>query len=131
MVQEHASQVLPVAVRVASSGTKSYNQVSYVLMSGVCGYLLPEIVVGLVLLQLQSPQLMCDCDCVPLLRGLVGALDRLNRLAPASLKEEEEDLAWPGVKSKSLFVTDFHLENTRLALGPQICDKQSLHILSM
>ena len=100
MVQEHANQVLPLAVRVASQGSKSYQQALCVLTSGVCGCLLPEIAVGLIVLQLQSPRLMCDCDCIPLLRGLVDSLDRLNKLAPSAMKREEEDLLWPDSKSK-------------------------------
>ena len=99
MVQEHANQVLPLAVRVASQGSKCYQHVVRVLTSGVCGCLLPEIAVGLILLQLHSPALMCDCDCIPLLRGLVGALDRLNSLSPATGKCEENDMLWSEVKS--------------------------------
>ena len=99
MIQEHANQVLPLAVRVARQGSKSYQQALCVLTSGVCGCLLPEIAVGLILLQLHSPALMCDCDCIPLLRGMVSSLDRLNKLAPNASKCEEDDMLWPDIKS--------------------------------
>lgn len=102
MVQEHASQVLPFAVRVASQGVKFYQQALCMLTSGVCGCLLPEIAVSLILLQLHSPSLMCDSDCVPLLRGLESLLDRLNRLSPRSNKWEDEDMLWSEVKSESI-----------------------------
>ena len=102
MVQEHVNQVLPLAIRVAGQGAKFYEQVLRVLNSGVCGCLLPEIAVGLILLQLHSPALMCDCDCVPLLRGIVCLLDRLNRIASCADSCEEDDMLWPGVKSECI-----------------------------
>ena len=58
-----------------------------------------ELAMGLVLLQLQTPMLLVECDCVPMLGELVELLNRFNQLAPGASKEDEEDMSWPEVKS--------------------------------
>ena len=68
--------------------------------AGPTGTLLPELAVGMVLLQLRAPLLIIESGCVPLLGELVETLDCLNRLAPGAHKEDQEDLAWPGVKGQ-------------------------------
>ena len=64
------------------------------------GTVLPELAVGLVLLQLKLPLLMLRVACLPqLLSVLVDHLDKVNRSALGAHREDEEDLSWPGVKS--------------------------------
>lgn len=105
MVQEHSNQVLPIAIRVGSMGPNSYNQAANTLAAGMFGTLLPELSVGLVLLQLQTPLLIADCDCIPLLSGLLELLDKFNRLAPDCLNIDQDDIAWPKVKSMYMYCT--------------------------
>ena len=118
MVQEHASQVLPIAARVCSVIPSHYHATTQVLSGGVCGSLLPELAVGLVLLQLKTPSVVLESDCVPLLRGLVELLDRFNRLAPNVLADDEEDLAWTGVKSNQyMYMYACNLSCYRIVCG--------------
>lgn len=102
MVQEYSNQVLHIAIRVGFMGSRFFALALSALSEGMFGALLPELVVGLVLLQLKAPLLMSESDCVPLLSGLLDLLDKFNRLAPDSLKLDEEDMAWPDVKSMSI-----------------------------
>ena len=45
--------------------------------------------------------LLVESECVPVLGELVEPLDQFCRLAPGAQKEDEEDLAWAGVRSES------------------------------
>ena len=42
-----------------------------------------------------------DSRCVSMVGDLIRQLDGLNQLRPTSTEEDEEDMAWPGVRSKS------------------------------
>ncbi|XP_019851476.1 PREDICTED: E3 ubiquitin-protein ligase HERC2-like [Amphimedon queenslandica] len=101
MVQEYSNQVLHSAIRVGSLGPRYFILASSALSKGMFGALLPELAVGLVLLQLKAPLLISESDCVPLLSGLLDLLDKFNRLSPNCTKLDEEDMAWPDVKNIS------------------------------
>lgn len=98
MIQEYSDQVLHIATRVGAMGPKFYMQALNALSDGMFGALLPELSVGLVLLQLQAPLLISESDCIPLLSGLLELLDAFNRLAPNCLRLDADDMTWPGVK---------------------------------
>ena len=104
MVQEYSNQVLHSAIRVGSLGPRYFILASAALFKGMFGALLPELAVGLVLLQLKAPLLISESDCVPLLSGLLDLLDKFNRLSPNCTKLDEEDMAWPDVKSMHIHV---------------------------
>ena len=76
MLHEHTTQVLPLASHVASFSIKHFSLVAKVVQEGPTGTLLPELAVGLVLLQLRMPLQMAESDCVPLVGELVEHLDR-------------------------------------------------------
>ena len=76
MLHEHATQVLPLASHVASFSIKHFSLVAKVIQEGPTGTLLPELAVGLVLLQLRMPLQMAESDCAPLVGELVEHLDR-------------------------------------------------------
>lgn len=63
----------------------------------VLGILLPELVVSIVLLLSKNAGLMQEAGAIPLLAGLLEHLDRFNHLAPGKERDDNEDLAWPGI----------------------------------
>lgn len=103
MLHEHLLQILPLASQAASLGPLQFRQTAKILKDGPSGVLLPELAIGLVLLQLRLPLQLVESDCIPLVGELVERLDRFNRLAPGAHMEDEGDLAWSDVKSKSHF----------------------------
>lgn len=100
MLKHHTTQVLSMAAKVGAISSSHFHLASTALMGGASGALLPELAVGLVLLQFQAPLLLADSDCVSLISSLVQPLDKFNQTAPGAIKEDQEDLAWPGVKSE-------------------------------
>lgn len=61
------------------------------------GVLLPELVVSIVLLLSKNAGLIQEAGAIPLLAGLLEHLDRFNHLAPGKDRDDNEDLAWPGI----------------------------------
>lgn len=61
------------------------------------GVLLPELVVSIVLLLTRDAGLMQETGSIPLLAGLLEHLDRFDHLAPGHQRDDNEDLAWPGL----------------------------------
>lgn len=61
------------------------------------GVLLPELVVSIILLLTLDAGLMQDTGSIPLLAALLEHLDRFNHLAPGHDRDDNEDLAWPGL----------------------------------
>ena len=105
MFHDLAAKLMPSAIETASHGSGHFAATVRVLAGGPVGALLPELAVGLVLLQLKCPLLVLENDCLTnLLSTLVNSLDKFNRLAPGIHEEDEEDLAWPGVKSMFLVI---------------------------
>ena len=100
MLHEHLVHILPLASQAAALGPSQFKQTAKILQDGPSGVLLPELAVGLVLLQLKLPLHLVESDCIPLVGELVERLDQFNRLAPGSHMEDEDDLAWSDVKSK-------------------------------
>lgn len=68
------------------------------------GVLLPELVVSIILLLTIDAGLMQETGSIPLLAGLLEHLDRFNHLAPGQERDDNEDLAWPGIMGKTLRV---------------------------
>lgn len=66
----------------------------------ITGVLLPEMLTCMVLLQLRSPAVVQMSGSVPILEQVLDVLDKYNRLAPGLIREDREDLSWPGVWSK-------------------------------
>lgn len=66
-------------------------------VSSLIGVLLPELVVSIVLLLTIDAGLMQETGSIPLLAGLLEHLDRFNHLAPGHERDDNEDLAWPGI----------------------------------
>ena len=102
MLQEQAVHALAIAARVAAISGQHFHLAAQALLDGACGALLPELAVGLLVLQLQAPLLLAESDCVPLVRKLIQPLDDFNQAAVGAAKEEREDLSWPGVRGKPL-----------------------------
>lgn len=66
------------------------------------GVLLPELVVSIILLLTIDAGLMQETGSIPLLAGLLEHLDRFNHLAPGQERDDNEDLAWPGIMGKTM-----------------------------
>lgn len=66
------------------------------------GVLLPELVVSITLLLTIDAGLMQETGSIPLLASLLEHLDRFNHLAPGHERDDNEDLAWPGIMGKIL-----------------------------
>lgn len=58
------------------------------------GSLLPELSLGLVLLQMKAAPVMFTTKCILLLGKLISPLDQFNRFAPGIHTMDTEDLAW-------------------------------------
>lgn len=67
--------------------------------------LLPELVVSIILLLTIDAGLMQETGSIPLLAGLLEHLDRFNHLAPGHERDDNEDLAWPGIMGKTATVS--------------------------
>ena len=98
MLEELTSQTLSVATRVASISPKHFSVVSSTLVEGATGTLLTELAAGVLMLLDQSTLKFSECECIPILGKLLQPLDTFNQLAPGAKMEDQEDLAWPGVK---------------------------------
>ncbi|KAL1023407.1 hypothetical protein UPYG_G00040470 [Umbra pygmaea] len=93
----HIGDILPVATSIAFTGHRHFNQVSRIIEGDLTGVLLPELVVSIVLLVTMDAGLMQETGSIPLLAGLLEHLDRFNHLAPGHQRDDNEDLAWPGI----------------------------------
>ena len=109
MLHAHVSQLLPLATTVATTSPAHFSRVAALLQEGPTGSLLPELAVGMVLLQLRVPLPLVESDCVPLVGELVAHLDQFNRLPPGALGEDEDDLAWPDRKRQYIYLCLFSL----------------------
>ncbi|XP_068449211.1 E3 ubiquitin-protein ligase HERC2 isoform X3 [Clinocottus analis] len=97
----HIGDILPVATSIASTGRRHFAEVSRVIEGDLTGVLLPELVVSIVLLLTMDAGLMQETGSIPLLAGLLEHLDRFNHLAPGHERDDNEDLAWPGIMGQS------------------------------
>uniref|UniRef100_A0A452GSK3 HECT-type E3 ubiquitin transferase n=1 Tax=Gopherus agassizii TaxID=38772 RepID=A0A452GSK3_9SAUR len=93
----HIGDILPVAISIASTSHRHFAEVSRVVDGDLTGVLLPEVVVSIVLLLNKNAGLMQEAGAIPLLAGLLEHLDRFNHLAPGKERDDNEDLAWPGI----------------------------------
>ncbi|XP_065447200.1 E3 ubiquitin-protein ligase HERC2 isoform X2 [Chrysemys picta bellii] len=93
----HIGDILPVAISIASTSHRHFAEVSRVVDGDLTGVLLPELVVSIVLLLNKNAGLMQEAGAIPLLAGLLEHLDRFNHLAPGKERDDNEDLAWPGI----------------------------------
>lgn len=76
---------------------KIYNSIFLLKFLFSLGVLLPELVVSVVLLLSKNPGLIQEAGAIPLLAGLLEHLDRFSHLAPGKERDDNEDLAWPGI----------------------------------
>ncbi len=100
MLSQHVLEVLPQASRMGGQSQKLYYAAATSLESAdPVGVLLPEFVLCLTLVQLESPQLLADdvVEMGPPLTVWLHALDAFNRMAPGTEKEDLDDLLWPGM----------------------------------
>lgn len=74
------------------------------LRGDIVDILLPELLICLVLLQLEVPLLMHQANWLQLFNPLLDALNEFNKLIRDIEKEDIEDLSWPGIFGKFLFV---------------------------
>ena len=58
MLHEHVGHIMPTALHVAQISPQHYHRVGAVLLRGPMGVVLPEISLGLVVLQLRMPLLL-------------------------------------------------------------------------
>ncbi|XP_060089857.1 E3 ubiquitin-protein ligase HERC2 isoform X3 [Heteronotia binoei] len=93
----HIGDILPVATSIASTTHRHFAEVSRVVDGDLTGVLLPELVVSIVLLLSKNAGLIQEAGAIPLLAGLLEHLDRFNHLAPGKERDDNEDLAWPGI----------------------------------
>ncbi|KAA8589723.1 hypothetical protein FQN60_013088 [Etheostoma spectabile] len=111
----HIGDILPVATSIASTGRRHFAEVSRVIEGDLTGVLLPELVVSIVLLLTIDAGLMQETGSIPLLAGLLEHLDRFNHLAPGHERDDNEDLAWPGIMG-SFFTGQSSKNNEEVSL---------------
>ena len=92
----HVLEVLPAAISMGTASQRHYQLACMVLEQDLIGVLLPELVVGLLLLQIENPTIFFHTEVIPGLTCLMESLDSLNVLAPGHDREETEELVWPG-----------------------------------
>ena len=92
----HVLEVLPAAIAIGTASQRHYLLASLVLEQDLVGVLLPELVVGLLLLQIENPTIFNRTEVIPGLTCLLESLDSLNVIAPGHEREETEELVWPG-----------------------------------
>ncbi|XP_077153037.1 E3 ubiquitin-protein ligase HERC2 isoform X1 [Ranitomeya variabilis] len=95
----HIGDILPVATNIAATSHRHFAEVSRIVAGDLTGVLLPELVVSAVLLLCKNAWLMQEAGAIPLLASLLEPLDRFNHLAPGRERDDNEDLAWPGIMS--------------------------------
>ncbi|XP_017159836.1 E3 ubiquitin-protein ligase HERC2 isoform X1 [Poecilia reticulata] len=111
----HIGDILPVATSIASTGRRHFAEVSRVIEGDLTGVLLPELVVSIILLLTIDAGLMQETGAIPLLAGLLEHLDRFNHLAPGHERDDNEDLAWPGIMG-SFFTGQSSKNNEEVSL---------------
>uniref|UniRef100_A0A8C4NJF8 HECT-type E3 ubiquitin transferase n=1 Tax=Eptatretus burgeri TaxID=7764 RepID=A0A8C4NJF8_EPTBU len=117
LLRNHVASVLPVACSVAQLGCRHFSEAAHVLEADLTGVLLPELILGQLLLLLRNGDAAQNSGTVPVLGSLLEVLDSFNQLAPGQDCEEQEDLAWPGIlESPSLrrpvtLIRKHHLDN--------------------
>lgn len=79
----------------------------FLTVFSLLGVLLPELVVSILLLLTIDASLMQETGSIPLLAGLLEHLDRFNHLAPGHERDDNEDLAWPGIMGTTLIVLQY------------------------
>jgi E3 ubiquitin-protein ligase HERC2 len=96
MLSQHVLEVLPQATEMGSQSQRLFYVASTILeASDPVGVLLPEFVLCLSLVHLESRQLLTQIQMTPLTMWL-HSLDAFNRLAPGTDKEDADDMLWPG-----------------------------------
>ncbi|KAK7097783.1 E3 ubiquitin-protein ligase HERC2-like isoform X3 [Littorina saxatilis] len=98
----HVNNVLSSAVSVASSSGRYFCQVSNVIAKDVTGVLLPELLSCLVLLSVRCGSVVRVSRAVIVVGQTLELMDQFNQLAPGRDRDDQEDLAWPGVWSYTL-----------------------------
>uniref|UniRef100_A0A3Q3VWY8 E3 ubiquitin-protein ligase HERC2 n=1 Tax=Mola mola TaxID=94237 RepID=A0A3Q3VWY8_MOLML len=111
----HIGDILPVATSIASTGCRHFAEVSRVIEGDLTGVLLPELVVSIILLLTIDAGLMQETGSIPLLAGLLEHVDRFNHLAPGHERDDNEDLAWPGIMG-SFFTGQSSKNNEEVSL---------------
>ncbi|XP_041055229.1 E3 ubiquitin-protein ligase HERC2 isoform X4 [Carcharodon carcharias] len=111
----HIGDILPVATSIASTSYRHFAEVSRILEGDLTGVLLPELVVCVVLLLTKNAGLMQEAGAIPLLAGLLEHLDRFNQLAPGKERDDNDDLAWPGIMG-SIFTNQSSRNNEEVTL---------------
>ncbi|KAG7243777.1 hypothetical protein INR49_008900, partial [Caranx melampygus] len=111
----HIGDILPVATSIASTGRRHFAEVFRVIEGDLTGVLLPELVVSILLLLTIDASLMQETGSIPLLAGLLEHLDRFNHLAPGHERDDNEDLAWPGIMG-SFFTGQSSKNNEEVSL---------------
>uniref|UniRef100_A0A8C9RA53 E3 ubiquitin-protein ligase HERC2 n=1 Tax=Scleropages formosus TaxID=113540 RepID=A0A8C9RA53_SCLFO len=111
----HIGDILPVATSIACTGHRHFAEVSRVIEGDLTGILLPELVVSIVLLLTIDAGLMQETGSIPLLASLLEHLDRFNHLAPGHERDDNEDMAWPGIMG-SFFTIQSSRSNEEVSL---------------
>ncbi|MBN3299656.1 HERC2 ligase, partial [Amia calva] len=111
----HIGDILPVATSIAFTGHRHFAEVSHIIEGDLTGVLFPELVVSIVLLLTMDAGLMQETGSIPLLAGLLEHLDRFNHLAPGRERDDNEDLAWPGIMG-SFFTGQSSRNNEEVSL---------------
>ena len=121
IIQAHVMQALSLACDVATADACHFSRISSTLEQGilgmllvyfhgsyssscVAGLLLPELVLGLMLLQIKAAPVMVTTKCIQLLAKLTILLDQFNRLSPGVHAMDVEDLAWPTMSRSGQYV---------------------------
>ncbi|KAL1138807.1 hypothetical protein AAG570_008869, partial [Ranatra chinensis] len=100
-LSRQVTSVLNLAGEIASQSSKHFYLVSAILKDDAIEILIPELVVSLVMLHEAVPLLLHSEDWLPLFLHLLESLEKFNSLTPGLDREDEDDLAWPGILTAS------------------------------
>ena len=95
LLSSHVTEVMPLAISYGNEGPTQFVQACNILQNDVIGHLLPEFAMSLTLFQLESDQSLMS-EPMGHLPMWLQMFDQFNAIAPGALREDADDMTWPG-----------------------------------
>ena len=107
-LSHHINDVMSIATSIVESGTpRTYVAVSKILERDAMGVLLPDFMLNLTFLHEKDRTFLLESK-MSLLRHWLKHLDAYNKLAPALLKEDADDMFWQSSMKYASIPTSIH-----------------------
>ncbi|XP_044756400.1 E3 ubiquitin-protein ligase HERC2 [Coccinella septempunctata] len=93
----HITTTLNQAYDISILSSKNFMCVLQILKSDIVGFLLPELIVSLILLEQDVEMFLCSLNWLKIFDELLKSLDKLCRLIQDVEAFDNDDISWPGV----------------------------------